>query len=72
MAIAQLVEVVPTKTYKTKGNAIAAVDKLLAQFPNADGLRYFVAVHTDGRFYPVFIGIKAIELGMHFHFNVIG
>lgn len=60
----------PSKTYISEGNAIRAVEKL---YPRAeqDGLRYFIKSHTDGRFFPVFVGNSAVNAGVHFHFNVI-
>jgi len=61
-----LVEINPIRTYKTKENAITAANK------NFSHLRYFIHTHTDGRFFPVFIGEVALQNGVHFHFNVIG
>jgi len=60
-----LVEITPVKTYKTRENAIKAAEK------NFSDLRYFIHTHTDGRFFPVFIGAAALQNGVHFHFNVI-
>jgi hypothetical protein len=64
----------PVKTYKTADNAHAAVAKKFpAEFerPSCGPLRYIVMTHTDGRFFPVFIGINACHYGVHFHFNVL-
>lgn len=73
--MARLIDIVPTKTYATEANAVKAVEKVLGdRFPD---LRYFVMKATcedhkhNGRFFPVFVGIKACEAGIHFHFNVI-
>lgn len=69
------IELTPTKTYATAENAHKAVAK---KFPaeivntNLGPLRYIVMTHTDGRFFPVFIGVNAIHYGVHFHFNVLG
>lgn len=67
--MAKLQKIEPSKTYATEANAVKAAEKLYAKF---DDLRYFIMPTSDGRFFPVFIGRRAIELGVHFHFNVIG
>lgn len=68
------VEIIPTKTYKTAANAHAAVAKKISpnlEQPHLGAIRYIVVQHTNGRFYPLFIGINALNYGIHFHFNVI-
>ena len=69
----QHVEITPTKTYKTAENAHTAVAKKINVNGNREfgEIRYIVCTHTDGRFYPLFIGINAMHYGIHFHFNVI-
>ena len=69
----QHVEITPTKTYKTASHAhIAVARKINPSGERAFGeIRYIVCTHTDGRFYPLFIGINAVHYGIHFHFNVI-
>ena len=68
----QFVTLTPCKTYKTAANAHAAVEK---KYPAAttrdDALRYILMTHTDGRFFPVFIGVQAVRYGVHFDFNVL-
>lgn len=64
-------QIEPTKTYASEAN----VDKAVAKLGFQD-LRHFVA-QKDGRFFPVFTlnqgtGLNAIQLGVHWHFNVIG
>lgn len=66
--MARKTEIVANKTYATEANAIKAVEKV----GFSDNLRYFVMRTAEGRFFPVFIGMAAIEAGVHFHFNVIG
>lgn len=69
--MARLVKLEPTKTYKTVDNAIKAVEKKFPAEAN-DGLRYIVYTDPEtGRFYPVFIGEKALQAGIHFHFHVV-
>jgi hypothetical protein len=69
---AHRITITPVKTYKTAKNAIAAVEKLFANaVAEKDVLRYTIMQRTDGRHFPVFIGTKAIDHGVHFHFNVI-
>ena len=68
------VEITPVKTYKTAANAHKAVmDKYghLELSFNFGPLRYIVTQHTDGRFYPLFIGHCAMHYGVHFHFNIV-
>lgn len=68
--MAKLITLEMTKTYATRENAIKAVEK---KFPasDSDNLRYMTLQHTDGRWYPVFIGQQALQAGVHFHFHVV-
>jgi hypothetical protein len=68
--MANFIEITPTKTYATIENAHKAVEK---KYPTQGSeLRYMVLTHTDGRFYPVFLGITALNHGVHFNgFNII-
>ena len=68
--MAHFIEINPTKTYATVENAHKAVAK---KYPSDNTeLRYMVLTHTDGRFYPVFLGINALTHGVHFNgFNII-
>jgi len=65
------IDVSPNKTYKTKENAIKAFEK---KFGDEDNLRYFVMQSEDGRYFPVclFGDGKCLQIGAHFHFNVVG
>lgn len=56
----------PSKTYATEENADKAV--LQKGFSN---LRYFIMKNEDNRFFPVFVGMEAMERGVHFHFNIV-
>lgn len=58
------------RSYATEANAVKAVEK---KFPEAgnDGLIYFIYRTDNGRFLPVFIGQRALQQGVHFHFNVV-
>ena len=57
------------RTYANEANAVKAVEK---KFPEADndGLRYFIQWTPEGRCFPVFVGEKALQRGVHFHFQV--
>jgi len=70
--MAHLINLEPNKTYATRENAVKAVEK---KFPSSekqfDQLTYFIHTHTDGRFFPVFIGERALHAMVHFHFNVV-
>ncbi len=59
------------KTYKTRANAIKAVDDYFANSGGDQVHRYFIATGEDGRFFPVFIGQQAITDMLHFRFNVV-
>lgn len=66
------IDLTPSKTYATAENAVKAVEKKFSpEVQQAEKLRYFIMPHTDGRFFPVFVGERAILCGIHFHFNCI-
>lgn len=84
--MANQVELEFSKTYKTEKNAIAAVTKeieaLKASTPAEDfitkkniaNVRYVVVPvvgEKEIRYGVVFIGITALDLGLHFRWNVI-
>lgn len=69
---ATLIELTPTKTYATRENAIKAVEKKFGDRQFRLNQLYFIATHTDGRFFPVFIGERAVQEMIHFSFNVVG
>ena len=66
--MATLLALTPDKTYANAANAIKAVND--KQFD--DKLRYVIATNAEGRFFPIFLGEKAIQAGVHFHFCVGG
>ena len=59
-----------TKTYATEASVVKAVEK---HYPaaNEDGLRYLIMPTKDGRFYPIFVGNKAVECQVFRHFHVV-
>ena len=64
-------EMTPAKTYATRENAIKAVEKAFVNRQTRDErLDYVVVVNAEGRFFPMFLGERAIQAGMHFHFCV--
>lgn len=65
--MAKQIKLEVTKTYASAENAAKAFE---AKFGNTD-VRYIVLQHTDGRFYPVAIGMNALQFGVHFHFHVV-
>jgi len=69
--MARLIKLEANRTYATEANAIKAVEK---KFPEAsnDRLTYFLQRTEDGRYFPVFLGERALQAGAHFHFNVAG
>jgi len=62
------IELESNKTYATEANAIRAVEKHNVN----ESLTYFINRTADGRFFPVFIGERAVQAGLHFHFSVVG
>lgn len=66
--MANRLPLIPVRTYKTEANAIKAAETACGHL----SVRYFIAAHTDERFFPVFVGQAAVEAGVHFSFNVVG
>lgn len=62
-------EITPCKTYKTEANVEKAIAKVFGESKTV--FRYFIRVHTDGRFFPVFVGQEALTHGVQLNFNVI-
>lgn len=65
----KLIRLEPVATYATEANAIRATNKAFLALH--DDLRYIIQKTEDGRYFPVFIGDRAIQAGVHFHFCVI-
>lgn len=63
-------QIEPNKTYATQENARKAMDK-----GGFQELRHFFMVASEGknqgRWFPVFAGIDAMNEGVHFHFSVM-
>ena len=69
--MARLIELTPNKTYATPVNAQKAVEKLIAPDKLLE-LTYFIhREESTGRYFPVFIGERAMHAGIHFHFNLV-
>lgn len=72
--MAKQVKIEFAKTYATEANAVKAVEKVMAKRQDHSSMRYIVVpVIVEGvvRFSPLFIGLSAIEGGMHHHFNCV-
>lgn len=54
-----------SKTYATEANA----DKAVAA-KGFESFRHFMMKNDKGRFFPIFVGQKALDAGIHFHFHV--
>jgi hypothetical protein len=66
-----LLEMTPAKTYATRDNAIKAVEKAFVNRQTRDEkIEFVVVANAEGRFFPMFLGERAIRAGMHFHFCV--
>ena len=64
----RLIEIIASKTYATPENAVKAVIK---KFGDKGSSRFFIHTTPEGRFFPVFVGMQALEEGVHFNFNVV-
>lgn len=53
-------------TYKTYANAVKAAEKKIGHLDQ----RVIIASTPEGRFFPVAIGEKALQDGVHFHMCV--
>ena len=54
----KLMNIEPTKTYATRENAIKAVEKA---YPGDQELVYIMGITEDKRYYPIFVGVKALR-----------
>ena len=54
------------KSYATKENARRAVEKKFGL--ELDTLTFLIVTNDEDRFVPVFIGERAAQFGVHFHF----
>jgi hypothetical protein len=66
-------EMTPNKTYATRDNAIKAVQKTFGERVTAENnerLDFVVVANAEGRFFPLFLGERALQAGMHFSFCV--
>lgn len=70
--MAKLIKFQTKKSYATHDNAVKAVAKH-GITDEADGLTYFIYRDEEtGRYFPVFLGERAVQRGIHFRFNVAG
>lgn len=58
-----------SKTYKTRANAIKAFHAVYPPDGKED-FNWTVATTPGGRFFPLCIGQRALNVGAHFHFAV--
>jgi hypothetical protein len=73
--MAKYLKLEANKTYATEANAIKAVEKHISVYQgegrDTDGLDFIMMQTPEGRWFPVFIGQRALDAGMHFRFNVL-
>lgn len=60
-------EITAHKTYATIENARKAVAK-----SGVEHIRHFYTRNDENRWFPVFVGVEAIQHGVHFKWNVVG
>ena len=56
----------PPKTYKTYVNAVKAAEKIIGERPHS----VIISATECGRFFPVAIGERAMQDGLHFQMCV--
>ena len=67
--MAKLIKLEATKTYASPENAAKAFEKLFGE----EDVRYIILRdEATGRYFPAALGEKALHLGVHFHFHVLG
>lgn len=61
--------ITPRKTYAT----VARAEFAASQFTHPDGqpLHYLITCTDEGRFYPIFVGERAVTAGVHFTHCVV-
>lgn len=70
--MARLIELTGAKTYKTYANAVKAVEVTCFGSDAYAHLRYFIyREESTGRYFPVFIGMQALQDQIHFRFHVV-
>lgn len=72
--MAHQIKLEATKTYASEANAVKAVEKKFGaneELFGAAKLHYLVMQNAEGRFFPVFIGERALQEMAHVHFNVV-
>ena len=68
--MAKFIDLDPSKTYATRENANKAANKI---YGNNETLRFIICCNEVGRFFPVFLGEKALQAGVvHNGFCVAG
>jgi len=70
--MARLIELKANKTYATYENAVKAVEKKIPADQLMDQTYFIHRDRETGRYFPVFLGERALRHGLHFHFNVAG
>ena len=69
--MAKLITLTPVRTYKTVENAIKAVEAKIYPTNEMDQTYFIHREESTGRYFPVFIGNRAITAQLHFLFNVV-
>lgn len=64
----------PSKTYATRENAKKAVERVYGEnrtrWPDSD-LQYIIMTTEDNRYYPLFVGERAVQAQVFRHFCVM-
>ena len=66
--MAQQIILEASRTYSTAERAVKAAQD---RFGHIESLRFFIQTDTTGRFFPVFIGEKAVVHMVHLYFPIV-
>lgn len=68
----RLITLTPNRTYACEENAVKAVLKVFpANSEQFSNLTYILQRTAEDRFFPVFIGERALQAQAHFYFHVV-
>ena len=58
------------RTYKTRVNAVRALDKLIKLRPDYNSIRYVIAVNEEGRYAPIVLTRDSVLIAFLIHNGV--
>lgn len=67
--MAKKIQVTPIRSYKNEKTMMNQINKKI-DLENTD-VSWMIAWTEEGRCFPIFFGMKALQLGIHFQFNTV-